>query len=110
MRKRVSVEEDNRETFAIQTQSYQVNNDVSQMSDPTSSMRQMPQPSYTLRMRVFFPVPEESCTDRGEQVTCPSREYKSHRPDVGLHLENLKAFVAFPTFLLDVVEEDNRGA
>ena len=43
----------------------------------------------------------------GEQVTCPSREYKSHRPDVGLHLEDVRTFVAFPRFLLDVVEEDN---
>ncbi|XP_056435156.1 caspase-8-like [Gadus chalcogrammus] len=37
----------------------EVNNDVSQMSDPNSSMRQMPQPIHTLRMSVFFPVPEK---------------------------------------------------
>ncbi|XP_030199248.1 caspase-8 isoform X2 [Gadus morhua] len=35
-----------------------VNDDVSQMFDPTSSRRQMPQPAIFLRKRVVFPVPE----------------------------------------------------
>ncbi|XP_030200004.1 caspase-8-like [Gadus morhua] len=47
----------NRDLLSILTE---VNNDVSQMSDPNSSnMRQMPQPIHTLRMSVFFPVPEK---------------------------------------------------
>ncbi|KAG7264701.1 hypothetical protein CRUP_035996 [Coryphaenoides rupestris] len=37
----------------------QVNADVSQMTDPESSRRQIPQPAFSLRKRVVFPVPTE---------------------------------------------------
>uniref|UniRef100_A0A8C5A9M3 Uncharacterized protein n=1 Tax=Gadus morhua TaxID=8049 RepID=A0A8C5A9M3_GADMO len=46
----------NKDLLSILTE---VNNDVSKNSNPNSSMRQMPQPIHTLRMGVFFPVPEE---------------------------------------------------
>ncbi|KAJ3591582.1 hypothetical protein NHX12_006715 [Muraenolepis orangiensis] len=35
-----------------------VNADVSQMVDPANSRRQMPQPAFSLRKQVVFPVPE----------------------------------------------------
>ncbi|CAL8345310.1 unnamed protein product [Boreogadus saida] len=46
----------NKDLLSILTE---VNNDVSKKSHPNSSKRQMPQPIHTLRMGVFFPVPEE---------------------------------------------------
>ncbi|CAL8257003.1 unnamed protein product [Arctogadus glacialis] len=46
----------NKDLLSILTE---VNNDVSKKTDPDSSPRQMPQPIHTLRMGVFFPVPEE---------------------------------------------------
>ncbi|XP_040840319.1 caspase-10-like, partial [Ochotona curzoniae] len=36
-----------------------VNNDVSQQKDRSGKMRQMPQPAFTLRKRLVFPVPQE---------------------------------------------------
>ncbi|KAJ8338521.1 hypothetical protein SKAU_G00374870 [Synaphobranchus kaupii] len=36
-----------------------VNNDVSRMSDSSGKKKQMPQPAYTLRKRVVFPVPKQ---------------------------------------------------
>lgn len=36
-----------------------VNNDVSRQADKSGRMRQMPQPAFTLRKRLVFPVPQE---------------------------------------------------
>ncbi|XP_006889206.1 PREDICTED: caspase-10 [Elephantulus edwardii] len=37
-----------------------VNNDVSQQEDLTGTMKQMPQPAFTLRRKLVFPVPQEA--------------------------------------------------
>ncbi|XP_041700205.1 caspase-8 [Coregonus clupeaformis] len=36
-----------------------VNDDVSRMTDPYGTKKQMPQPAYSLRKRVVFPIPKE---------------------------------------------------
>ncbi|CAD7686022.1 unnamed protein product [Nyctereutes procyonoides] len=36
-----------------------VNNDVSQQADKQGTMKQMPQPAYTLRKKLVFPVPQK---------------------------------------------------